>query len=372
MYIQNGGRKEKSIKKYCFHITFLICVALPIILLVVLDYLNIESFYLFNQRFLFNETWKGRMFYLFFVWVISIESIIDLEEIVKKKPQNHIRILIFFLVVNIPLFYTLAVNFLGLEPMIIELGRFIGINPGEYFLFLAWPLSFEYLVFFSSFFIATIFAYKIDGLKFFSISLTLLGVMTFIYIIDTYYPEGLFKPLQLFALPTAACAAALLDILGYNFSLIYTPGPKSLPIIRWPNFGNVGIVWSCAGVHSLFLYILIIALFFKRTNILSFRKLLYFVIGAFCTYFVNILRIVSFFVILEGSGKAAAQYFHDSIGELYFLFWISIYILIIISIERFALMEKLRLKLRRALCFLERLRNEIILYLRKDQKKAEY
>jgi len=348
MYLKNFFTKERipeSLKKYWFHITLLVCFTVPIMLLMTLDYLNIESFYLFNERFLFNETWKGRMFYLFFIWLLLLESIIDLEKIVEKRPKNRFKILTFFICANIPLIYILAVNFLGMNQTIVELGRIIGIDSRLYFMFLSWPLSFEYLVFFLSFLIAIILAYKTDGLKTFSISLSLLGVMSFVYIIDTYYPEGMLKPLQMLALPTAACAAVLLEILGYNFTLLYLPGPNSLPLIHMHPFNPVGIVWSCAGVHSLLLYLLIIMLLFKRSDISNFRKLVYFVIGAVCTYFVNILRIASYFVILKSGGDA--QFFHDSIGELYFVFWMFAYVLIIISVERFRLVERTRCGIRK-------------------------
>jgi len=373
MYLKNLLTKERvqeALKKYYFHIALIVCFAVPIMLLMTLDYLNIESFYLFNTRFLFDETWKGRMFYLFFIWLLFLESIIESEKIVEKRPKNRFRILVFFICANVPLIYVLAVNFLGMNQAIVELGRIIGINPGEYFMFLSWPLSFEYLVFFISFLIAIILAYKTDGLKTFSISLSLLGVMSFIYMIDTYYPEGMLKPLQMLALPAAACAAALLEILGYNFTLTYQPGPRSLPLIYMPGFPPIGIVWSCAGVHSLLLYLLIILLLFRRSNISGFRKLVYFIIGGICTYFVNTLRIASYFVIRESSGQNAAQFFHDSIGELYFLFWMFTYILIIISVEKFMLVEKIKYGIQRLCFLLETMKSKLSSYLRTKFKRV--
>jgi len=360
--ILNGRKIQETLKKYYFHIALLLSFAVPIMLLMILDYLNIEGFYLFNERFLFNETWKGRMFYLFFIWLLFLESIIDLDKIAEKRPKNFFRILAFFICANIPLIYVLVVNFWGLNTNIIALGQIIGIrsDPNNYFLSLAWPLSFEYLVFFMSFLIAVFLAYKTDGLKTFSISLCLLGVMTFVYLIDTYYPEGMLKPLQMLALPAAACAAALLEILGYNLTLLYQTGPGSLPTIYMTGYSPVGIVWSCAGVHSMLLYILIIALLFKRSSISGFRKLVYFVIGAVCTYFVNILRIASYFVIRASSGQSAAQFFHDSIGELFFLSWIVAYILIIISVEKFMLVEKTRHVMRRVFSSLGTLKSKFL------------
>jgi len=348
-------RVQELFKKYYFHTTLLVCFTVPIMLLVILDYLNIESFPLFNERFLFNETWKGRMFYLFFIWLLFLESIINLERIVKKGPRNRFRILAFVICAIVPTIYVLSVNFFGLNETVVKLGLDIGIDSSEpYFILLAWPLSLEYLVFFISFLIAIFLAYETDGMKTFSISLSLLGVMGLVYTVDTYYPDGMLKPLQMLALPAAACAAALLEILGYNFTLRYQPGPGSLPTIYMGGFRPVGIVWSCAGVHSLLLYLLIILLLFKRSNISRIRKLVYFIVGAVCTYFVNILRIASYFVIRESSGQDAAQSFHDSIGELYFIFWMFAYILLIISIERFMLVEKTRYGIQRLVLFLKK------------------
>jgi thaumarchaeosortase len=269
-----------------------------------------------------------------------MEFTIDSEKIIEKGPKNRFRILAFFICANLPLIYILSVNFLGMNQAVVELGRIIGIDSRQYFMFLSWPLSFEYFVFFTSFLIAIVLAYKTNGLKTFSISLAFLGVMSLIYAIDTYYPEGMFKPLQMLALPAAACAAALLEILGFTFTLTYLTGPTSLPTINMVGYQSVGVVWSCAGVHSLLIYTLIMVLLFKRSNISGFRKLAYFIVGAVCTYFVNILRIASFFVIRASSGQIAAQFFHDSIGELYFVFWLFTYILIIVLIERFMLIEK--------------------------------
>lgn len=356
-------RFQEAFKQHYFHISLLFCLTLPVILLMILDCLNIESFSLFNGRFLFNETWKGRMFYIFFIWLMFLESAIDLKRIVEKRPKNRIRILAFFVVVNIPLAYVLSVNFLGMNETVVKLGLDIGIDPEEYFIYLSWPLSLEHLVFFMAFLVAIFLAYKTDGLRTFSLSLSLLGIMSLVYMVDTYYPEGMLKPLQLLALPTAACAAALLEILGYNFILIYRPGPGSLPTISMSGYG-VGIVWSCAGVHSLLLYILIVLLLFKRSTISSFRKLAYFAIGAACTYIVNIFRIASYFVIRESSGLSAAQVFHDSIGELYFLFWICTYLLTIISVEKFMLVEKTKYGIHKLLSIVGTLKSAFASYIK--------
>jgi len=342
-------KAREILKRHYFHGALLICFTIPIMLLIVLDYLNIEAFPEFNQDFIFNYTWKGRMFYLFFIWLLYMESIIDLERIVGKKPKNHWRILVLFLFANIPTIYILSVNFLGVNQSILKFGQYLGLNAIS--LWFNWPLSFEYLVFTISSVIAIILAYKRNGLATFSISLSLIGGMASAYMTDTIYPFGLYAPLELSALPTAASTAAFFELLGYQASLrfpyLYKVDSQyaRLPYLVVSSSGKSGaalIGWPCAGVHSLLLYVLIILVFFKRSEIPSFRKLVYFIFGLFGTYFVNILRISSYLIIQMNSGEKVARIFHDQYGELYFFAWILLYILLIVCIQRFMLVEKIR------------------------------
>jgi thaumarchaeosortase len=349
---------ESVLKKNWFHITLLVCFVTPIVLLMILDYLNIETLYAFNLRgFVFLRTWKGRMFYLFFLWLLLLESIISMEKIVEKKPKKRFRILLIFICAIVPLMYILSVNFLGLDQVVTRLGQDLGFTEEARVLF-HWPISIEYFVFAISFLVVICLAYGKNGLNFFSISSSLLVGISAIFTLDTFYPEGTFKPFELLALPTSACAAALLDILGYNFYLQYRPGPESMPLIVTPS-GSAAIGWPCAGIHSLFLFTVIILLLFKKSNISSFRKLLYFIVGAICTYFVNVLRIASYFFVLSNNGIDAARYFHDTTGELYFVFWIFAYILIIVSIENFRLIEKARCDLQRLYSLLRNIKTKL-------------
>ncbi len=337
-------------RKYAFYIVLLILFTLPIILLMTFDYFNIESFPpspfegTFNQKFVFEETWKGRMFYLFFLWLLLLESLIDKEKIVRKQPKNRIRLLAFFACAIFPTIYVLSVNLLGGGYSIVTFGRDLGIVSGfEYF---HWPLSLEYLVLTISFFIATILAYKKNGLSVFSIALALMAGITTFYMIDTIYPFGVFKPIQLLSLPTAGVASAFCEILGYRTTLSYPTVfeggyfPK-ITIRTGTKSASALIGWPCAGVHSMFLFILIILVFFKKSEMSSFRKSIYFILGALGTYMINVLRIYSYLIIALNDA-VAAKTFHDMYGELYFFSWISLYIVLIICIQRFMLVEKTR------------------------------
>jgi thaumarchaeosortase len=214
-------------------------------------------------------------------------------------------------------------------------------------------------------------AYGKDGLKAFSISLALIAGVGAVYMIDTLLPYGAVRSLQILALPTAACAAAVLEIMGYSFTLLYSPGLESMPLIRTISSGSttgVNIGWPCAGVHSLLLYTLIILLLFRKSSMSNFRKLTYFIIGAIGTYFVNILRIVTYFLILVGDVHIDAKAFHESYGELYSMVWILFYVLLIACIQKFSLAERTTDALR---YFLERLKSKVSSPLKSELNENE-
>jgi len=355
--IKQAFGKLSEIKKVRLHLLLLCLFFIPILLVLFLDFFNIEAFSSFNQKFMFDLTWKGRMFYLFFMWLLLLESMLDWEVIVEKQRtfQNRFRVLLTCIFAAVPTIYILSVNFFGLNKTILNLGQALQIRPGDG-INEHWPLSVEYLILVSFFIFATWLAYGLGGLKSFSISMSLLAGMGVMYLVDTIWPFGTFKPMQLLAVPTAACATALLDLLGYTVRLTYpfvsAPEYGSLPRIQvWKGgkYAYADIGWPCAGVHSLLLFTLITLVFFKKTTIQRERKIVFFLIGAAGTYLTNIFRIASYLTISIHYGREAANVFHDSYGELYFIAWMLLYFMIIIvvqsgKINRFA--QALRKRLR--------------------------
>jgi len=363
------SRRLLELRKICFHIALMVCFTIPVILLLYLDFFNLETLSsVFNQNFVFIWTWKGRMFYLIFLWLLFIESIIDWNNIIANKPKTTSKMVAALIFASIPTFYILAVNFLGLNQLILNLGEYFNIGAGD-FIYFHWPLSCEYLVFATFFIAATAIAYKTQGLKTFSISFAFFGGISIAYMFDTIFPFGVFKPLQAFALPTAATTTALFDLLGYTARLTFplrygTSNLPSLTVSAGGKSASVAIAWACAGVQSLLLYVLIILVFFKKANISAFRKLAYFIIGLFGTFFVNVLRIFSIVIIMMNYGSEAGFAFHDTYGELYFLTWISLYILLIVCIQRFMLIEKTRQAIHKIRLTLGTFKNKLLTQLK--------
>lgn len=367
-------------------------------MLLFLDYANLEGYNyryngetnafeswpnaFFNESFLFELTWKGRMFLLVFLWIILVESAMDWNKFVDEKPKNRYIVIASLICALVPTFYILATNFLGLDLSILQIGHDVfgilsvrGANEPWDFLHLFWPISCEYLVFAVFFISALMLAYKTKGLKALSISLVLLGGIGVAYMFDTIYPFGVFKPLQAFALPTAAVAAALFDLLGYGVQLIFPaygidPYLPSLSVTAGEKSASAAIAWACAGVQSLFLYVIIILVFFKKADISAFRKLAYFIIGLFGTFFVNVLRIFSIFLIMLNSGNEAGMAFHNTYGEIYSVIWILLFILLIGCIQRFMLVERTKIAFQRIRAFLETTTNKFVHMLKTHRRKS--
>jgi len=292
----------------------------------------------------FEKTWQGRTYQLFFLWLLTLEMILSWEELqaVKINKVKSIRTIAFVVSLSIPTVYVIAANFFGLNAVIYDLA--IKSNVGEHWALLM-PLSTEYLVFAELFALIIFLGYGISGLKNYSTSVFFLGIIGGVYTIDNLYPFGRFTPFQAITPTTTRLAANVLNLLGYK-TLVLASG--YIPtLIAWDpqnplRIASFGIAWPCSGVESLIIYTVAIVLFLSKSAISWKRRIIYFGIGAAVTYFINILRIVSIYLIAMDYGYPSpeVQRFHDYYGQLYSIIWIVSYPLIIIGSR--ALWTKIR------------------------------
>jgi thaumarchaeosortase len=282
----------------------------------------------------YGLTWKGRTFYLFFLWLALLEIILNWEKIPETKIRKlkSTRTWAFVAVVALPILYVVAANYWGLNNAILDFGRNNNIS-SSVLEFL--PLSTEYLVltvFFA--FIVTVY-YGVDQLGNFSISTFFLGIIGMVYTIDNLYPWGRFTPFQILVPTTTMLAAGVLGLMGFGTSISFSndPGMGSLTLLRvWASNGKSAafdIAWPCSGVESLLIYSVTILLFLKNSSISWKQRIVYFVFGGAVTYFINALRIVTIFMIAINGGDVGL--FHNYYGQLYSLFWIMSYPLIIMG-----------------------------------------
>jgi exosortase/archaeosortase family protein len=292
-------------------------VAIPLALLY---YLNAPSF---------DKTFNGRAYYLFFVWLIVLEFALDWDKYGSKTSNIPVKSTVAFgLALTLPTCYVIVSNFFGFNAVIIELFRPYGIiSPWLDFM----PLAMEFLVFTVLFAAIILFAYRLKGLVDFSLPIALLGAVGAVSTINLLFPYGGFTPFQILVPVTATLSANVLNLMGYQTNLLLIPG-NPMPTLSVENSTGswaAPIAWPCAGIESLLIYTIVILLFLKKANIPWIHKIIYFTIGAIVTYFINILRIVTIFII--GLNNGDVWTFHDYYAQLYSTTWIVSYPLIIIG-----------------------------------------
>jgi len=287
--------------------------------------------------FSFEMTWKGRTFYLFFLWIAALELILFGEKLQPRVSKLYsARTVAFILALLLPTIYIVASNYYAFpSKAIVDWAYQNGIRDQPDWI----PLDVEYLVLavFSALIIWL--EYGGNGLKKLMISPIFLAAIGTIYTIDNVYRYGSFTPFQIFVPTTAMLAARILNLMGYQTRLILG---DNMPILYATNQSGISwgasIAWPCSGVESLIIYTLIILLFLRITVPSWKQRIIYFAVGAIITYLINVLRIVTIFVIAVNGGNWAQ--FHDYYGQLYSIMWIVSYPLIIIGSR--ALWRKIR------------------------------
>ncbi len=284
----------------------------------------------------FDKTFNGRAYYLFFVWLVVLELALDWDKYKVATKMSVKRMVAFGLALALPTCYVVVANFFGLNSTIKELTRSSGIIPttlGDYADRLNFtPLAAEFIVFAVLFAVIILCAYKWKGLADFSLAVALLGVVGGTSL--TNLLAQTFAPFQILVPTTAALSSNVLGYMGYVTLL--QQGANSVPVLYVQDpatnaMWSARIAWPCAGVESLLLYTIIMLLFLKKADMPRLHKVIYFAIGAGVTYFINILRIATLFIIAVNGGDWAT--FHDYYGQFYSAIWIMFYPLLIIGIQ---------------------------------------
>ena len=297
-------------------------------------------------RYSFEATWKGRAFYIFFIWFAVLEMIVSWEKLQLKafKRPKYVRTIALILALSLPTIYVVVSNFYGLNEAIYEWSKSNRIAGGVWgHIFM--PLSIEYLAFAAFFFLIVFLQYGACGFRRMSLAPSFLATMGIIYMIDNLYPYGQFTPFQIPAAATAILAETVLNFMGYRTSLSYSTSPETgwVPVLKVTNpqnpfhYTRLGVAWPCSGVESLIIYTLFMIIFLKNFEVSTKRKIIYFVAGATVTYLINIARVVSLFIIALKFGPSSInplksqkfENFHSFYGPLYSIIWITLYPILI-------------------------------------------
>ena len=105
------------------------------------------------------------------------------------------------------------------------------------------------------------------------------------------------------------------------------------------------VFWPSAGVHSIIIYSLVMMAFLFKMNIPPKRKAVYFVLGIIGTIGVNMIRIfsLSLFVLKISTNVAEFEEFHSVAGEIMFLPWLFVFLLVVTYVETKRIKKKLEI-----------------------------
>ena len=285
----------------------------------------------------FDFLWKGRAPFLLFLWLFFLEAALGWKKLKTEHTAGWTKKTILTAVILLlPTTYAVGLHF-GLQSGILELGKAVGvpiIDGDTWYLTHSWPFSLEYILFAVFFVVSIWLLYGTRGIKTFSVSSFFIGGVGVFYMIDTFYPNGTFTALQALVPITTSGVSFILNLLGYT-TRIFSGIDNTLGLYASNGINSYSayIAWSCAGSHSLFLYSFMIMLFLRGTSISQKRKIIYVALGAAGTFFVNILRIVTIYILGIHGGDSPAKLFHEFYGEFFFIAWMFIYLSMIYIFE---------------------------------------
>jgi thaumarchaeosortase len=275
----------------------------------------------------FEATWKGRSYYLIFIWLASMEVALNWKTISKITNLKSLRVFALAIASVMPTVYVTYIENSGLYRAIADLAQSSNIPLYTYV-----PLSVEYVALVALFGLVVALLYGGGGLKDYILPIALLTAIATIYTIDDYVPYGGFTPLQILVPPTSNLASGLLNILGYQTHYVGTyEGMYVLQASNTTGTASFAIAWPCAGIEGLLLYTLTILLFLQSSAIPTRHKIVYFLVGAVVTYTINVLRIAEIFIL--GVNNGDWTFFHDYTAQMITVTWIVSYLLLITTTQ---------------------------------------
>jgi len=166
-----------------------------------------------------------------------------------------------------------------------------------------------------------------------------LGGSAIILSLDAFFPYDALGPLQYFVPYLVELNVWLVNV----FDLGTATARDNLMFLR----GDHGpfalqVFWPSAGVHSIIIFSLVMGAFLLKMNIPRGRKWVYFGLGILGTITVNVIRIFALSVYALKVTTNAQQWeeFHSVAGEIMFLPWLFIFLLIVMTIETRRLKKK--------------------------------
>ena len=157
--------------------------------------------------------------------------------------------------------------------------------------------------------------------------------------LDTFFPFDTLGPLQYFVPYLVETNVWLINVLELGIAT----GRDNIMFLRGDHGPFVlQVFWPSAGVHSIIIYSLVMMAFLLKMNIQRNRKMLYFGLGIIGTIIINLIRIfsLSVFALKVSTNPVEFEEYHSIAGEIMFLPWLFVFLLVVTAIETKRMKEK--------------------------------
>jgi thaumarchaeosortase len=159
-----------------------------------------------------------------------------------------------------------------------------------------------------------------------------LGGSAIILSLDAFFPYDTLGPLQYvvpYLVQTNVWLITVLDLgtATARDNIMFLKGDFGPMVLQ--------VFWPSAGVHSIIIYSLVMGAFLLKMNIPRKRKSIYFTLGIVGTIIVNMIRIfsLSWYALKVTTDAKQWEEFHSVAGEIMFLPWLFLFLLLVIVIE---------------------------------------
>ena len=166
-----------------------------------------------------------------------------------------------------------------------------------------------------------------------------LGGSAIILSLDAFFPYDTLGPLQYFVPYLVQTNVWIINIFDLGMAtardnLMFLQGEHGPFALQ--------VFWPSAGVHSVIIYSLVMMAFLLKMNIQRNRKALYFGLGIIGTIIINLIRIfsLSLFALKVSTNPAEFEEYHSVAGEIMFLPWLFVFLLVVTFIESRRLKKK--------------------------------
>ncbi len=229
--------------------------------------------------------------------------------------------------------YYFAVSLPSVVSAIESLGVSLGVDPllAQY----SWLWGIDYAVT-SIFVLVLIFVYSRP--RPFTPVIYTLGMASFLFI-DVILPYNSLGPFQAVVPPILQFVSYILNATGLGSA---TAVGNVLMLTTDAGRMNLQVFWPSAGLHGILIGLMVVAFVSIKLEVGWLRGFVYLLVGVAGSFVVNVIRIVllAIYALQHITDPAGFEVFHSVAGDLVFIPWIVVYVLLIIRYERRMVVRK--------------------------------